>query len=199
MKWIFFFLALSACAQAKTVNKDVGMSAIAAGDFTALIEGCGHGMIPGYTYCRKTEGDAANDKLYFIGPVTNCKKDFCVEFKIYGPDGEVVYGNSIPKKKSRAEVPWNKLLKRDTFEINDRGFWLYTYRVYWNDENGNENVSVSEGEIRMRVIRKEYVDLHEVISDRNFVPQWEIYTRNNETIKITSGMRTSVSKNKETP
>lgn len=187
----FLLLPLIACA-GKYPLKDSGMSAVEGKDFTALIEGCGNQMIAGYTYCRKTEGEAATDALYFFGPITNCKRDFCVEFKIYGPDGEVVYGNSLPKKSNRAKVSWKDLLKRETFEVGDRGFWLYRYRVFWLDENKNENVSISEGEIRLRVIAKGYTPLNAVISDSNFT--WVYRTKNNELIKMTTGMRTYVSK-----
>lgn len=185
-------LLFISCAFSKVPNKDIGMSAVEGGDFTALIEGCGHPIIAGYTYCRKTEGDAANDNLYFIGPITNCKRDFCVEYKLYGPNGEVLDGGSLNRKANRKAIPWSKILGRDTFEINDRGFWLYTYKVYWLDKDGNENTSVSEGEIRMRVIRKEYTPLDNVAHDINFVPQWSFYARGGETIRMTTGMRTYV-------
>lgn len=195
---IYLNIALLGCAHAaRTPIKDKGMSALEGRDLTALIEGCGNQLISGYTYCRKTEGEAAKDYLYFVGPITNCKREFCVEFKIYNTRGEVAYGDKILKKKNRASVPWTKLLARETFELGDRGFWPFTYWVYWIDRNGFENVSVAEGEIRLRVLAKEYIPLNEVVNDSNFVPSWGFWAKNGELIKMTTGMRTYVSKRKK--
>lgn len=174
------------------VRKDKLMPAILANDYTALIEGCGHQVISGYTYCRKTEGAVADEDLVFVGPITNCNRTSCVEFKVYGPDGSIVFGSSIPKKQTRKAIPWNALLKRDTFEIQDRGFWIYTYNVFWLDSDGNENMSVSEGEIRLRILKDNYTSLADVESDSNFAWQWK--DKSGAIIKITTGMRTYVSK-----
>lgn len=175
--------------------EDKFISAVAAGDYTALVEGCGNQLVPGYTYCRKTEGDASGELIHFVAPISNCKKASCVEIKVFGIDGDLVYGNTIPKDKMRLSVSWEKLLKRSTFELSDRGFWPFICRVYWVDSDGNERLSVSEGEIRLRVLKKGYIALHEVENDPNFA--WEAKTRNNETIKMTTGMRTYVSKRKK--
>ncbi len=185
------FCSFAACA--KTPKRDTGMSAIEGNDHTGLIEGCGSQLVAGMLRCKKTEGmSVAGDYLSFLGPITNCKRDFCVEFKVYNNRGELIFGDAIPRKSNRKDVAWEKILDRKTFEINDRGFWFYKYQIYWVDSNGNENVSVSDGEIYLRIIKKDYIPLDYVVNDKNFT--WSFVSRNNEVIKMTTGMRTYISK-----
>lgn len=187
---IFIFcFPLIACA--KVPVRDAELSALQGGDVTVLLEGCGSPLIVGYTYCRKYSGDASNESLAIVGPITNCKRDSCVEFKIFGPDGSLAYGDMIPKNRNRKLIPWSSLLKRGTFEELDRGFWFVVMRVYWNDADGRENISVGEGEIRLRVINKKYLPLHEVEADPNFA--WAFRTLSGETVRITTGLRSYVS------
>ena len=195
---VFILMIFYSCAYSglfkKTPILDTQMSAIEGGDYTALVEGCGNQLVPGYTYCRKYEGTSSDEEIFFVGPITNCKREFCVEFKIYQPDGSAPIGDSIPKKENRKSVKWSRILRRDTFENGDTGFWPFNYKVYWIDKNGRENFSISQGEIRLRVLKKEYIPLNEVVNDFNFT--WNILTRNNETIKMTTGMRAYVSRRK---
>lgn len=196
MKEIPFLILLcliASCALSKTYpKKDRLMSALDGKDFTALIEGCGHQVTSGFTYCRKSEGSTANETLTFIGPITNCNRQSCVEFKVYGPDGNIIFGSAIPKNQTRKSIPWNTLLNRETFEVQDRGWWLYVYHVFWIDSEGNEHLSVSEGEIRLRIVKKEYVPLSNV--DTDGFQTWKWKDKNGAIVKMTTGMRTYVSR-----
>jgi len=189
---LFFLIA---CASCNSIKPDEALAAVDAGDFTALVEGCGNQLVSGYTYCRMTEGEAANKKLWVVGPNTSCDRDACVYYKFLDNRGEVVHGGSIPKGKERAPVLWADILGNPTFEINHNGFWGLIIEVFWNDKEG-ERKSVAHGEIRMRVHRaslngKSYKPLANVKDDANFV--WE-YDKDGVTVKMTTGMRTYVSK-----
>ncbi len=174
---------------------DTEMTALDAQVDTALIEGCGQQLIPGYLYCLKREGESTEDLLWFVGPLAKCKRAFCVEFKVFPQDGGVPVGGSIPKGSQRVSLPWSSLVKRANFELADRGFWPFTYTVYWDDDAGNENISKSQGEIRLRVFPKAYIPLNEVTQDKNFA--WSWIAKGGETVKMTTGMRTYVSKRPE--
>lgn len=188
---ILFFCFVFAGSCAKGVKVDTSMAAILANDYTALIQGCGNPLVNGYTYCRKTEGSAANESLIFVAPPSQCTTDSCVSFKIFNQDGELVYGASIPKGQTKSTIAWKDLLKRDTFEKNDRGFWQYTYDIKYLDPNGKEYLSRSIGEIRMRVLPKDYVPLDQVKDDPNFVWVW---VQDGTQVKMTTGARTYVEK-----
>lgn len=187
-------LVVANCATARPVTKDTQMGAMEAGDYTALIEGCGNQLVPGYTYCRKLEGSVADENLYFVVPITRCARtDFCASFKVYLPSGEPAYGASIPKGESRAEVPWKTILGRDTFQVGDRGFWLYTYEIHYTGTDFKDYVIYSEGEIRMRVVKQGYTALQNIEDDPNFT----LFLHNKKTgvdVKMTSTARTYVSK-----
>lgn len=189
--FIFLGIILPLLACAKTVIQDKGLSAVEGNDLTGLIEACGSQLVPGLTFCRITEGQSTEGLVYLVGPRTNCKRTNCVEFKFFALDGSVAYGDGIPKGQFRLGVPWNKLIKRDKFQLSDRGFWLLAYTVYWIDENGNEHESKSEAELYLRVLKIGYMPLNEVVSDGNFA--WDFSTRNGERVKLTTGMRTYVS------
>lgn len=186
---IFFSCAFGMGSKPPVLDKQ--MSAIAGGDFTAIIEGCGNQLIPGFTYCRITEGSSTDQNLYFVGPILDCNRPNCIDFKIFGTRGEVAFGGSIPKGHQRVAVPWTKLVNRKTFELADRGLWLFTYTLYWQNENDLEEVAISEGEIRLRVVAANYIPLNNVGADANFV--WKWITRNGEVVRMTTGMRTYVS------
>jgi len=173
------------------VKEDTQMSALEAGDYTALIEGCGNQPVPGYTYCRKIEGNATGELLFFLAPPSIvCPENICAEIKVYNPSGEVAWGGIIPKGQPSISVEWKQLTKKDTFDVGDRGFWGYMYTYYYVGEDGNTHQTVTQGEIRLRVIRKAYISLQEVSEDSNFVWKWK---HKGHDIKMTTGGRTYVS------
>lgn len=174
------------------VRLDTAMAAIEGGDMTALIEGCGNQLVSGYTYCRVREGQVATtDTLFFVSPVVKCNTKPCVTFKVYFPDGSPTLGGSIPEGQTRVGILWKDIVKRDTFELGDRGFWPYTYEVHFMDPQGLEHTMRSEGEIRMRVISKAYVPLADVAEDSNFAWRW---IENGTPVKLTTGARTYIGK-----
>lgn len=177
------------------VKPDAELDALAAGDNTALVEGCGNQLVSGYTYCRKREGDVGDDSLYFVGPASNCLgTGSCVSFKLYFPDGsQPAYGGSIPRGQTRVGVPWKSILGKNTFQVGDRGFWPFVMWVKYIQPDGKEYQTVSQGEIRMLVVRKEYISLSNVMDDPNFVWSW---SENGVPVKMTAGSRIYVGQKK---
>ena len=112
--------------------------------------------------------------------------------KLFFPNGDAAIGKSIPKNKTRKSVTWKEIFKKDSFQLSDRGYWPYSYKIYWKDRDGNERVTKSEGEIRLRVVSSKYVPLHESPENENFT--WLHTTRNGEVVRMTTGGRTFVSK-----
>jgi len=170
MKNILLIIPLLLLLGCNNFPVDTAMSAFDGKDVTVPIEGCGNQPIIGFTYCRKSEGQVANDYISILGPKTNCERDEgCVYFKIFYPNGDVpAWGAWIPKDKMRAKVFWKDLLKSDVFTVGHRGYWPIKYWVYWQHPDGHEMVSETDGEIVVRVISKKYTPLHENPEDPNF-------------------------------
>lgn len=193
MKLITFvsilLLPTLACAAGKrrlTYDKVTQSSAVD-GDSTGLIEACGTQPIVGFTYCRVQEGSAAGQSLWFIAPPSNCaSKEACAFIKVWNSQGQLIWGESVPKGKTRLEVKWSTLLGRDTFEISGRGFWSWTMELHWTDNEKRERVSTSQGDIVLRTFRAGYVPLHEVEDDPNFVWVW---SEGKQLYKVTTGLR----------
>jgi hypothetical protein len=192
---LFILVACSSCNTAQTQPDTSPLVAIEGGDLTALVQGCGNQLVSGYTYCRKMEGDNTNENITFVVPTTKCNQDSCAELKIFFPDGSPTYGYVFKKGETAHRVLWSSLTKKTTFDVDDRGFWPFTYRIKWIDNKGQVRETVTEGEIRLRVLRQGYISLHDVADDMNFV--WK-FKYDGVEVKMTTGGRTYVSE-KERP
>ncbi len=183
---LLFFLS---CTPSVKLDSSL-YAAFEANDKTGLIEGCGQQVISGFTYCRKKEGEIAGDSLWFIGPPLKCNGEKpCITFKIFDDQGQLVGDGAIPQGQTRVEVTWKSLLKRGTFEIADRGVWGFVYRARWNDPDGSERFTITDGEIVLRVYKREYLPLHEAPNDENLVLDW---IENGQRIRVTTKGRTWV-------
>ena len=119
---------------------------------------------------------------------------------IYYPSGAPAYGNTIPHGQTSVTVPWSTLTGKAVFTPDDTGFWIYTYTIRWLDPQGHMEKTVSDGEIRLRVIRtlvcdvnqkcQAYEPLRNVPDNANFVWSWQ---EGNQTIRMTTAARTYVS------
>jgi hypothetical protein len=187
---------------------DTSPLAIAAGDFTALIRVDGCGKQPqvqeGYTYCRMTEGPVGQFAVTFIAPpqAAKCKPvgantPVCVDFTIFYPDQSPAYSDSIPFGETSKTIPWQKLTGKDHFTPDDTGFWIYTYTIRWTDAQGLERKTVSDGEIRLRVVRSQvcdesgkcaaYIPLRSAPDNPNYVWTW---VQDGQVIRMTTAART---------
>lgn len=198
MVWMTVLAILASCSGTPGVRIDDAMGAIEGGDVTALIDGCGRQVQDGAMLCRKTEGDAAQDKIYIVAPPIKCadrdddkdgKPDPCVTFKIFFPDGSPAYGDSIPQGQTRRAVAWSSLLKGSTFELGHRGFWAYSVERRFNGTDGHERREFDQGFIFLVVLRKGYTSLHEIAADPNYAWQW---AESGAPVKVTSSGRAYV-------
>jgi hypothetical protein len=215
-------LAVLSCGS-QGIIPDSSPLAISANDNTALIEisGCGYQPLvtSGYTYCRIPAGPVGNLSVTFVAPpqglkcaphvcppgIAGCDPTSCTDFTVFFPDQSPAYSDSIPLGQSSKTVPWTTLVKKDTFDPQDTGFWLYTYTIRWTDPLGQAQRTISDGEIRLRVVNTQvcappaangtpgkcasYVPLNNSPDDPAFVWSW---LENNQTIRMTTAARTYV-------
>lgn len=173
------------------VRLDNSMQANLAGDTTGLVVGCGHQPVVGYTYCRRVEGPIGDDKLIFLAPITKCKKEPCRSLKIFSPESSAVYGTFFAEKSDEISVKWTDIVKRQVFDAQDRGFWPFIIEVRFTADDGFEHKTILEGEIRLRILRKEYVSLHSVKDDTAFFWIWESH---GHLLKVSASGRTTILK-----
>lgn len=179
------FFALNGFAMSKRVPVDA-ITMSETGDVTSIVEGCGNQPFVGGTFCRVEEGAKTSAVISLIGPPAKCDRDECVFFKIFDTHGQLIYGQALPKGKTRLDVSWKDIIKRDTFEMADRGTWFIRTTVFWIDIEGHEHESNSTGDIVLKVFRQAYLPLNQVENDQNFVWQW---VDNNHIYKMTSSLR----------
>lgn len=177
-----FCLGASECST-PVVQPDSSAYAIESNDPTVIIWGCGSQPVTGFTYCRKREGQTTNEGISFVVPPLECGEDVCAELKIFFPDGSPTLSYLIPKCVdqegkpcgTRKTVSWKEIVKNDTFQRDQRGFWPIIMKFKWIGPDERQHETVIEGEIRLRVLGQSYVPLHEVREDINFVWKWKDY------------------------
>ena len=168
----FFTLGNSNCSGVKMRPDISSVFAAEANDKTVIIEGCGNQPVVGYTYCRVREGAPVDGTVTFVAPPSKCKTEPCVTFTVYYPTGEHAKSIVVPRDQTRVAVTWRDLVKREVFVRGDRGFWPVVMTYRWIDMNEQEFEFTVEGEMRLRVIAKEYLSLHESAEDPNLVWRW---------------------------
>ena len=190
MKIVFLFLAFtllgSGSCQSIRLDPERAMAAMDGGDSSVIIEGCGSQPVSGYTYCRVTEGDNTNQKILLHLPSSKCLNEPCVTYKVFFPSSEPSIGGSLENGKTVVEIKWSDLTKKSEFTTFDRGFWPVLIEVKWIDKDGFERTSFAEGEIRLRVLKKQYTSLHTIKDDNNFVWVW---SNGGREFKYTTGLR----------
>ena len=158
LKNLTFTGFLTGCALLPVSGPDIPLDniipSIIAEDPTAVIEGCGHQPISGYTFCRKTEGQKSTDVLIFITPPIICAKKPCIFIKVYSPQSDMVLSFNVLEGQTRSEVSWKQLIGKEHFSLQDRGFWSFIYHMTFTDSEGFERTLSMEGEIRLRIFIK---------------------------------------------
>lgn len=160
----------------KSIPIDPSVHAQEANDATVIIEGCGFQPVAGYTYCTPHEGDhTARDFLVLHSPpIEDCgDNDSCVSYMIMFPNGHPAIQLAVPKGETRTMVKWSDLTGKDTFDRNDRGLWAVFQIVLWEDGDGAIRNILSEGEIRLRVIREGYNPLRHAKDSNWFATRWK--------------------------
>lgn len=161
------------CAKYAVKPDTLNVYAMEANDQTVIIQGCGSQPVTGYTYCRAREGVATAGTLRLYAPPSKCSdKESCASFQIFHPDGSPTVGIKVPKGNASVDVAWKDMVKTDTFQKDQRGFWPILLTWKWVGPDDKEHTSQAEGEVRLRVYAQKYVPLHEVREDANFVWKW---------------------------
>lgn len=182
---LFGCMGNSSCSIAK-LNPDAAMAAVNGEDKTVIIEGCGSQSVVGYAYCRVFEGSVASQGIVLHVPPAQCVTKPCVEWKVFFPNAQPSLGGAVPDGVTTVPIAWKDLIKKDVFSPGDRGMWGVRLTVRWIDVNSREQTSVADGEVRLRVLRKEYIPLHEVKEDPAFAWSW---ISNGRLMRYTTGMR----------
>lgn len=166
MHFVPFCFFVMACVPKPVV--DLSPLAIASGDMSAIVEGCGQQPIVGYTYCRMSEGKLSDEALTFHVPPADCAGTHCVTLKVFRPDGQPAIDFDAQKGEKKITLPWVLLLGKTEVSKEDRGFWPFVVRVH----RDNANDVVTEGEIRLRVLSRDYASLNRAWTPSAYAWQW---------------------------
>lgn len=166
-------MGASRCSNA--VKPDIStVLAAEANDATVIIEGCGSQPMTGYGYCRMREGDPTVGEILVSVPPVDCAAETCAQVTVFFPDGSPSVAYQVPKGQTKIAVKWSELTKGSVFEKNHRGFWPILMRWKWIGPDKREYESLAEGEVRLRVLARDYLPLHELHEDENFVWKWTV-------------------------
>lgn len=186
-----FVMTLAACAS-KGLKPDEALAALGirdaqqAGDATVIIEGTSPPPV-GFHYIRMQQGQVAQGSVFLQVPPAECRpeKANCVSWLVIRPDG-TEFGNEVPRKQTRVEIPLRQLFNSNTAELGSRGPFGVMLTVKWVDKDGRDRESRAEGEIYVRVVRNGYRTLHSTPKSSDFVWEWAAGTM---IYRMTSGLR----------
>jgi len=184
---IFALVALTGCCPALQYH-DVGPFALESNDTTAILVGCGNRIPSGSLYCRMQAGtEPAGDVAVLVPPV-NCAGTTCATVTVWGPDASTIVDKTVQKGQTVVVLPWRTLVGPGPMQERQRGFYPVLVRWTWTDpQTGVELSAGAEGEIRLRVHRKDYQPL--TFDPSSFTWQW---TLGGKTFGATEKGRTSV-------
>ncbi len=181
----FLALGVSSCESVQKLLIDPSMAATKANDSTVIVEGCGNQPIVGYTYCRKSVGPVGKETIRVHVPQGKCQSGDCTSVQIYFPNGSPTIGRTVPRDKGFVTFSWEEILQKKDFSTNDRGFWTIITITKFVGQDGIEREVAEEGEIRLRVLSRNYVPLISTQSSEYFV--WDWLYGNCEMKKTTAG------------
>jgi hypothetical protein len=188
MKFILV-LVLFFSTSCSNVVIDSSVGAVESNDTTATVQGCGNPPIAGYTYCRKSVGDATNDFIVFVAPVTKCNAPPCAEWKIFDADLQPIAGDFFSATTSTAKVYWSTITGKSTFDQNDLGIFPFEFKIRYLNNQDQEGSFFVQGEIRLRVLATKYISLDNTPNDSNFT---FFNTYNGYQVKMTTAGRSTV-------
>ncbi len=150
---------MSACAPALQYN-DHGPYPFEANDVTALLVGCGQKASVGSLYCRFQAGTLPAGDIVVVVPPVQCANSSCASVTVWGPDASVVTERSVAKGQTYVVIPWATLVGPGAFQERQRGFYPVLLKWSWTDpKTGVDLSAATEGEIRLRVHKREYSPL----------------------------------------
>lgn len=150
-----FAAMLISCSSVKI---DAALPADLANDRTALLSATGPGCHPvpevGFAVCRRPLGDAvSNDFVTFFAPKTNCERQVCTTVRVFGPDATQVAEVNFDKDGGRRNVRWSRIIDNDEFLPEHDATYFVLTRTYFQNNDGDEQMIVTRGEIRLFVYR----------------------------------------------
>ena len=191
-------VGLVACAIPGAVKMDSVMAqlqmrdTVTAGDTTLLVSGCGTQPISGFTYCRVPDGDSTASREITIHlpnvqcmPVDRGGPATCVTLYALAPNGHEVSWD-VPRGTTSWKKSLGEILGTETFHIADRGLVNLLAEIRWLDPEGNQRVSFAEGEIRVRVMARNYEALRNTSFSDNVVWRWQ---QDNTQLEMTAAAR----------
>jgi len=129
---------------------DGAFPASQAGDQTAIMAASGPGCTSkpevGFAFCRKAKGEILGiDSLHFFAPKTNCDRDSCVTVRVLDRTGVVADSIAFPKEGGEKVMPFADILKTDTFKPSQEGVYTVLIRMFFENNDGREQVIVQRG------------------------------------------------------
>lgn len=165
-------LFVASCA-ARVAVVDPGPLTLISNDPTGIVAGCGQQPTAGYVYCRMTEGgDAIAATLVFSLPPASCDLPTCSQVAVLSPTGAPVQRIDAAKGATYVTLKWSDIIGAPTFTKDARGFWPFVVHVHWIDPTGNPQETVTDGELRLRVVSKDYTALGGGWAPSEFAWQW---------------------------
>jgi hypothetical protein len=165
------------------------MGAMEAKDNTVKLSGCGNDLRDvGYLYCRVAEGSRPVTQITLHAPKVDCDRDSCVDFAVFGLDGNVVTTGSFKRGQTKYTLILSEFTgNADEVRAGDDGEYLITQRVRFNADTV-ERTMFGRGLMRLDVHKAGY----EILSCDNSNKAFEGKITSDCKVEYTTGYRSVV-------
>lgn len=179
----FLVMALTGCHGSFPIDR---ASALEADDPTLVL--CSEGRCQsGYLFFRRTAGVGTDTEIVLnLGAKgLKCKKDSCVRFQVFNPDGSQGYSGSIPQGEDEAIFTLGDVIGSDEVRLTDDHEWLIKAVIHYLDPSHNEREALAFGYIRLTVQAAGYQRL--ACGDPDIA--WRVKLQRNCEAHYSTGMR----------
>lgn len=148
------FLGVGSCS---SLVIDKAVSAVDGNDYTIVLGGFGQTASKGYLFAQLREGQDGTGLLSLYFPNTACKRESCVSYQVFHPDGSFGPSGSIPAGSVKDSLSLSGILGHEgPVTRDDEGEYGIKARVYLTGPDGIEYSAFAFGFLRLNVLRADY-------------------------------------------
>lgn len=151
---LLVFLGAGSCS---SLVIDKAVSAVDGNDYTIILGGFGQIASKGYLFAQLREGQDGTGLVSLYFPATQCKRESCVSYQTFHPDGSYGPAGAIPAGSGKDSMPLSLLVGHDgPITRNDEGEYGVKARIFLTGPDGIEYSALAVGFIRLNVLRADY-------------------------------------------
>jgi hypothetical protein len=151
---LLFTLSAMGCA---CLQVDTAMAAVAGGEPTVFLEGCGSQIQNGLLGVQIMEGASPDCELHFFAPPAKCDRESCAGFQFGSVNGTPGFGMGVPKGETQVSFKLSDVVGHDRpLTQADEAVYTMHAGVYFKNQDGLEELMRTKGHLHLIVLKEGY-------------------------------------------